>query len=298
MVGAERTRGVLAWELALAALGLGLWFLWTFLGFVVAGHYEGIAEDHWYFMSRLRRMEEHGHSVWGTFTAGFNVHGFADYRPGQSLPDTVQILEGSGPAKNDRVRLTFTPGDHMDYSGGGITVSQLVVEDVTGMPYEDAARKYVFEPLGMNRSTFVNPLPASHGNIANAHDGNGRPAAPPRGWEAMPEQAASGLWTSARDLATFVLALLDDSDDAFLPPDLREDMLTRVPQSWHGLGPRLNGEGETRVFHHGGANNSYRARIEGRDLGPVGDHARGQADQQQRTGIAHTPRHPVAPLGG
>lgn len=40
-------------------------------------------------------------------------------------------------------------------------------------------------------------------------------------------------------------------------------MLTRVPQSWHGLGPRLNGEGETRVFHHGGANDSYRARMEG-----------------------------------
>ena len=126
-------------------------------------------------------------------TAGFNVHGFADYRPDEPLPDTVQILEGSGPAKNNRVRLTFTPGDHMDYSGGGITVSQLVVEDVTGMAYEDAARHYVFEPLGMTRSTFVNPLPASHGNIARAHNGNGRPTALPRGWEAMPEQAASGL---------------------------------------------------------------------------------------------------------
>ena len=40
-------------------------------------------------------------------------------------------------------------------------------------------------------------------------------------------------------------------------------MLTREPQSWHGLGPRLNGAGTTRVFHHGGANDSYRAWIEG-----------------------------------
>ncbi|MEO1201892.1 MAG: serine hydrolase domain-containing protein [Pseudomonadota bacterium] len=201
----------------------------------------------------LRRILAH--------TAGFNVHGFADYQPGEPLPTTVQILEGSGPAKNDPVRLTFEPGDHLDYSGGGITVSQLVVEDVTGMRYADAARKYVFEPLGMSRSTFENPLPADHGNIARAHDDRGRPTALPRGFEAMPEQAASGLWTSANDLARFVLALLDD--EAFLPQSLREDMLTREANSWHGLGPRINGAGETLVFHHGGANDSYRARMEG-----------------------------------
>ncbi len=202
----------------------------------------------------LRRILAH--------TAGFNVHGFADYGPGEDLPSTVEVLEGSGPARNDAVRLGFTPGDHLDYSGGGITVSQLVVEDVTGLGYEAAARKYVFEPLAMTRSTFQNPLPASHGNIARAHDDQGRPTALPRGWEAMPEQAASGLWTSANDLARFVLALLDEEGD-FLPPALRADMLTREPNSWHGLGPRINGSAQTRVFHHGGANDSYRARMEG-----------------------------------
>ena len=40
-------------------------------------------------------------------------------------------------------------------------------------------------------------------------------------------------------------------------------MLTRQENSWHGLGPRLNGFRKTRVFHHGGANNSYQAWVEG-----------------------------------
>ncbi|MEO1135404.1 MAG: serine hydrolase domain-containing protein, partial [Pseudomonadota bacterium] len=75
------------------------------------------------------------------------------------------------------VRLMFTPGEQMDYSGGGITVAQVLVEDVTGLSYPDAAKKYIFTPLGMERSTFVNPLPASHGNIARAHNANGEPAA-------------------------------------------------------------------------------------------------------------------------
>ncbi|MEM9531083.1 MAG: serine hydrolase domain-containing protein [Pseudomonadota bacterium] len=198
-------------------------------------------------------------------TAGFSQHGFGDFEPGADLPTALETLNGKKPARHGRVRLMFKPGTEMDYSGGGTTVSQVLVEDVTGLSYPEAARRYVFEPLGMSRSTFVNPLPADHGNIAHAHDRRGRPTALPRGWEAMPEMAASGLWTSARDLGAFVVALLNSAnrDDGFLPRALVQDMMTRVPQSWHGLGPRLNGEGETRVFHHGGSNNSYRAWIEG-----------------------------------
>ena len=198
-------------------------------------------------------------------TAGFSQHGFADFQPGEALPTAIQTLNGERPAKHPPVRLMFEPGERMDYSGGGITVSQVLVEDVTGLSYGEAARRYVFEPLGMTRSTFANPLPKEHGNIARAHGEHNNPTGLPRGWEAMPELAASGLWTSANDLALFVIALLGKGDrpDAFLPPDLLADMMTRVPQSWHGLGPRLNGAGQTRVFHHGGANNSYMSWIEG-----------------------------------
>ncbi len=194
-------------------------------------------------------------------TSGFSQHGFPDFNPGEKLPTAIQTLNGEPPAKHGPVRLMFEPGQKMDYSGGGITVSQVIVEDVTGLSYPAAARKYVFDPLGMKRSTFLNPLPEAHKNIARAHDKNGKPRALPRGYEAMPEMAASGLWTSAEDMAIFVQALLED--DTFLSAPLRNDMLTRVPQSWHGLGPRLNGAGEKFVFHHGGANNSYQTWVEG-----------------------------------
>ena len=198
-------------------------------------------------------------------TAGFSQHGFADFRPGELLPTALQTLNGHSPARHGPVRLMFEPGDRMDYSGGGTTVSQVLITDLTGMSYVEAAERHVLEPLGMSRSTFQNPIPASHGNIAHAHDDRGRPTALPRGWEAMPEMAASGFWTSARDLGAFVVALMDShaGESEFLPRELAGDMMTRVPRSWHGLGPRLNGEVRTHVFHHGGSNDSYRARIEG-----------------------------------
>lgn len=198
-------------------------------------------------------------------TAGFSVHGFRDYAPGDELPTIIEMLNGTGPAMNEPVELRFAPGTDFAYSGGGVTVSQALIEDVTGLPYEEAARRQVFDPLGMTRSTFANPLPADHGNIAHAHDEHGAPAAAPRGWEAMPELAASGLWTSAHDLARLTIALIGSArgDGTFLPALLAADMMTRVPGSWHGFGPRLNGNGVTRVFHHGGANDSYRSWMEG-----------------------------------
>lgn len=198
-------------------------------------------------------------------TAGLGVWGFADYLPGEALPTIVQTLDGQPPAKNPPVRIEFRPGSRMLYSGGGITIEQLLLQDTSGKPFARLADERVFAPIGMRRSSFINPLPASTGNVAHAHDGKGLATALPTGWETFPEQAASGLWTSANDLGRFVATLLDAyrGQDAFLPQPLAAAMLTEVAPSQHGLGPRLEGEGSTRVFHHGGSNDSYRAWIEG-----------------------------------
>ena len=198
-------------------------------------------------------------------TSGLGVHGFEDYLPGEPMPTLLQTLKGEAPAKNPPVRRVHPAGQRGDYSGGGVMVMQAVLEDVTGQPLETIARRQVFEPLRMQRSTFANPLPATAGNIAKAHDGDGAVTALPRGWQSFPEQAASGLWTSANDLGAFVAALIGSYRDEgqYLPRPVAAQMMTEVAPSWHGLGPRLDGAGATRIFHHGGSNDSYRGWIEG-----------------------------------
>ncbi|MGH7541177.1 MAG: serine hydrolase domain-containing protein [Gemmatimonadota bacterium] len=206
----------------------------------------------------LRRIMSH--------TAGLTVHGFADFQPGEALPDIIQILDGIPPAKNEPVRVDLLPGSESRYSGGGTMVEQLVIEDVTGLDFAEAARRYLFEPLGMSRSTFENPLPAEHGNIAKAHGPDGEPRALPRGWEAMPAAAASGLWTTPSDYARLIIALIESyqgDGDTFLSLETARDMMTEVPPSIFGLGPEVGGEGPTRNFVHGGANDSYRALMAG-----------------------------------
>ncbi|MDH3732691.1 MAG: beta-lactamase family protein [Gemmatimonadota bacterium] len=206
----------------------------------------------------LRRIMSH--------TAGLTVHGFADFQPGEDLPTTVQILESSGPAKNAPVVVDIPPGSQFRYSGGGVTVEQLVIEETLDTEFDHAVRRLVFEPLGMTRSTYENPIPASHGNIAKAHDGLGRARALPRGYEAMPESGASGLWTSPSDFALLVIALIEShrgAPDAFISAELAHDAMTEVSPGPYGLGPDLVGQGDIRRFIHGGSNNSYKAYMEG-----------------------------------
>ncbi len=50
--------------------------------------------------------------------------------------------------------IYFEPGTEFMYSGVGYIYLQSVIESVTGLPFEAAARKYVFDPLGMDSSTF------------------------------------------------------------------------------------------------------------------------------------------------
>lgn len=198
-------------------------------------------------------------------TSGFNIHGFADFQPGEALPDVIATLNGAAPASGEPLAREFRTGTGYQYSGGGYTLAQLLVSDVMGAPFETVARDQLFAPLGLTRSTYTNPLPPEHGNIARAHNRDGEPVALPRGYEAMPEMAASGLWISARDLGTLVASLIDSyrGEGGALPRPLAGEMLTRVAPSEHGLGPRLSGAGEAFIFHHAGSNNSYQAWIEG-----------------------------------
>lgn len=194
-------------------------------------------------------------------TAGFGVHGFPDFEPDEDLPDILETLSGTGPAKTEPVQFIYPPTKFASYSGGGAMVSQLVVTDATAQSYPDMAARYVFEPLKMSRSAFVNPLPADYGDIAFAHDENGRLTAAPRGYHSFPEMAASGLWTTAGDIARLYIALFESYHDAspFLPQELAVDMMTTVAPGRAGLGPFLTGQGEHRRFYHAGANNAYRA---------------------------------------
>jgi CubicO group peptidase (beta-lactamase class C family) len=92
-------------------------------------------------------------------TAGLTVHGFAGYLPNAPLPSLVNILEGTPPANSAPVRVKQTPGQQETYSGGGFTILQLLLEEVTGQSFGVLVEGLVLQPIGMKQSTFALPLP-------------------------------------------------------------------------------------------------------------------------------------------
>lgn len=196
-------------------------------------------------------------------TAGVNVHGFADFQPSEPLPDTVQILNGSPPAKSDAVRLIHKPGSVYDYSGGGYTLAGLAVSDALGLSFPKAAAQVLFAPLLMERSTFAVPLPEATPNIAFAHNHNGQTQALARGYESFPETAASGLWSTPTEFAHVLNALwsaaVRPANKGFISHSLAMDALSPVSPSSHGLGPRIIREGKISRMVHTGSNQSYKA---------------------------------------
>lgn len=66
-------------------------------------------------------------------------------------------------------KIYSDPGAEFRYSGVGYIYLQNVIEKASNMPVEQAAGKYVFEPLGMKNSTFENAKTITpHMNLGNA----------------------------------------------------------------------------------------------------------------------------------
>ena len=139
-------------------------------------------------------------------SAGLTVPGFPGYYRQHELPTLTQILKGAEPANTPPVRVNAVPGVQFRYSGGGTTIVQQLLVDVTGQPFPELARELVLAPLGMDQSGFEQPLPLDRWDrAATGHRPGGQPVA--GRWHVYPEMAAAGLWSTPTDLARLALDL-------------------------------------------------------------------------------------------
>jgi CubicO group peptidase (beta-lactamase class C family) len=191
--------------------------------------------------------------------------GFPGYAPEAPRPDLVGILNGGPPSNVGPVRFARPPFQAFKYSGGGTTLVQLAVEDVAGRSFEAFMAEAVLGPLGMSASSYAQPLPPPLAErAARAHDGQGR--ARDAAWHVYPEQAAAGLWTTAGDLARFIVEVQRASaglPSRVLDPAQAREMTTPVGVGPFGVGLIVERRGEGWYFSHGGSNRGFRGMIVG-----------------------------------
>lgn len=112
----------------------------------------------------------------------------------------------------------------------------------------------------MSNSTFQHPLPERlTKSVAKANYNDGKTVE--GGWNHYPELAAAGLWTTAEDLAHFVVELHDSYQGkaaAIISQPLARAMMTEVMNNY---GLHVEGKGDSLWVSHSGANNGYRAHF-------------------------------------
>lgn len=192
----------------------------------------------------IRRLLSH--------TAGLSVHGYGGTKPGKKIPSLEESLSNG-------VKIIAEPGSKFMYSGGGYTVLQLIVEEVTKKPFDEYMHDEILKPLGMEHSTYSNNFTGA--NMSKSYGVLG---------QLLPnynftEEAAAGLKTMPLDFMKFMIASMDEEngktqDNSIIKGKTLDTMHTPVKADY-GLGCFVDylSDGST-LISHGGADTGWRAQ--------------------------------------
>ena len=129
----------------------------------------------------------------------------------------MDILEGRTAYNNRPVRAEKPQGTAFEYSDAGYCVLQLLVEEVTGRPFEDALGEVVFDRLSLKSAVYA----------------------------ACPDLAGAGLWITPREMLTLGKSFVEslNGKSGFLRAETAREMGAPAAQfPWTGLGVFISGE--------------------------------------------------------
>jgi CubicO group peptidase (beta-lactamase class C family) len=183
-----------------------------------------------------------------THTSGLPAHAWRGWsRERDLLPSTAEMLAAA------ELAPVRPPGERVLYSNSGYLVLQLAVEEATGLPFDRVAREELFVPLGLERSSFAEPLPARLWETAVWGHSAGVPT-PGKG--RMYPAAPAGLWTTPSDLARLTAVVLRAAAGRGagpVPAEVARGMVEPAdPGGERTLAWATAGEGANRRILHGG----------------------------------------------
>ena len=194
--------------------------------------------------------------------------GFEDGMADEFLPSTKNLFPIGEYVKKRLPPFIFTPGKIVAYSNYGATLAGYIVQRVSGEPFDTYVENHIFKPLGMDHSTFAQPLPASLAPMISVgyHSASNPKTIP---FEAIEVGPAGSLTSTGTDMAHFMIAQLDNGQydgHSILPPATVKQMHT--PNST--MAPGLNGydlgfyqenRNGLRIIGHAGDTNAFHSDL-------------------------------------
>ena len=192
-------------------------------------------------------------------TAGLTVHGFPGHGLQDPQPTIYQVLNGEAPSFTPAVRSMFEPGLHYQYSGGGTSISQVILTDITGEKYDQWMYNNVLRPIGMTHSTYAQPpAPEMQKQCATAYLGDGTPLE--GRFHMYPEQAAAGLWMTPTDLANYIVDMqlaYKGQKSKVLNAEMIQLHLSPYNDGPSAMGTFIDNFDGARYFSHGAGNDGF-----------------------------------------
>ena len=202
-------------------------------------------------------------------TSGLSQHAVPQFEVHEELPSVEESLKNSSNYHGDKVRLESPPGAQWRYSGGGYTVLQLLIEEVSGIEFSDFMEKEILQPLGMLKSSFEPDGPLLS-TLAKSYDQAGNETAR----LVFTATGSAGLQTTLNDLTRFAAATLNRLDNPSSKAVLKAETITQMVSidsnasigSGH-LSHRNYGFGyfvtdtEPFFYGHGGDNRGWHSRF-------------------------------------
>lgn len=185
-----------------------------------------------------------------THTSGYGESAESSTDPATILPLGEYLAEHMPP------RLA-PPGESWHYSGHGNAVAALVVEEVSGQPFDRYVSQNILQPLDMNQSHYLlsPPLPDRLAVGYVYRDGGHTP----QPIEYYGDYPGASLVSTAADMARFMLAHLQEGcyqDTCILQPATITEMHQRqasAPYGGHAYGLVEGIKNGQRLIGHSGA---------------------------------------------
>ena len=163
-------------------------------------------------------------------------------------------------------RFIRNPGEKFGYSGEGFLYLGRTAEKLTGLSLQELAKREVFDPLGMEHTSYV----WNEAYDRNGACGHGRDAKPNEKRKQTEPNGGASLLSTARDYATFVAAILNAKGLSkgtiaqMISPHVKAD--DRGPKETHdklfwGWGWGIMPSESENAFWHWGNNGDLRGYV-------------------------------------
>jgi len=196
-----------------------------------------------------------------THTAGFEEYIIGLFaHDKERLSPLGEILTRELPA---RVRV---PGDVASYSNHGTGIAAYIVEQMSGLAWDDYVEQNILAPLGMELTTFRQPVPEPLAEVVSKGYSYSGGEFQEEGFEYVPLAPVGAASSTATDMATFMIAHLQLGQfgeisilDSTTARQMQETLFRHTPEvnpMSHGfVDMSMNGQwvighsGNTLLFH-------------------------------------------------